>query len=126
MPSTVDRPQTASVVAQASEYPTDRNQRDREEHKRNSFKSAAPRPEESDNDTTSPAVVILGGHSGSHLPDGVTAYRATAQKVLEPGFRSGERHPLFPDPGRPTAETVRHAYEDHGDPDIDHSVNLAT
>jgi len=126
MPSTVERPVPANVVAHATEYPPDREKRERDERKHKSIESSAQRMDDPIPESDSPAVVIEPHLLEDHLLDGVAAYRATAKTLLEPGYQPGERHPLYQEPGRLAAETVRHAYEDHGDIDDPHAVNLAT
>ncbi|EFO33418.1 conserved hypothetical protein [Roseibium sp. TrichSKD4] len=129
MPSTVERPVPANVVAHATEYPTDREKREREKSKQHGNESSSQRTDDQHDaavEPNAPAVVIDAHHLEDHRLDGVAAYRAAAKSVLVPGYQPGERHPLFPKPDRQAADTVRHAYEDHGDIDDPHAVNLAT
>lgn len=130
MPSTVERPPAANVVGHATEYPSDRERREREHKDRHGIESSVQRPDDQPDDRIeeqdTPAVVIEPHHLQDHTLDGVAAYRATAKTLLVPGYTPGERHPLYQEPGRTSAETVRHAYEDHKDDEEHHAVNVAT
>jgi len=126
MPSTVERPIPANVVAHATEYPSDRERREREDNRRKGSESAAAqRPETGEPDQDEPAVLIDDHHETSHILDGVSAYQAAAHHVLDPVAARGSPHPLAPEPGAILPETVRHAYEDH-DEEPPHKVNVAT
>lgn len=128
MPSTVDRPHAANVVAHATEYPSDRQQRERDADKRHGNESAAQRPEdEPGSETANPAVLIDAHHDENHLLDGVAAYTAAAQQALgSPVKRIAERYTLAPRVERRPPALVRHAYEDHHGEMEEHEVNVAT
>ena len=130
MPSTVERPTAANVVGHATEYPTERERHGREQQKRNGIGSPAHSPDDQPDDVSAeqetPAVVIEPHHLQDHTLGGVAAYRATAKPLLVPGYKPGDRHPLYQELGRTSAETVRHAYEDHKEDWDHHAVNLAT
>ncbi|TYC49759.1 hypothetical protein FMN50_23915 [Rhodobacterales bacterium] len=126
MATTIERAQPAQVVAQATEYPADRNGQ-HTGHQRQDESDAAQRHDE---DVTgqaddSPAVLIDAHHLENHTLDGVAAYRAAALSVLEPGIDHGPVHPLPGPVNRVPADNIRHAYEDHED-DATHEVNVAT
>lgn len=126
MATTIERPQSAQVVAHATEYPADRDGDgtgyDRRK-KRNSAQRHDTTPGSSKED---PAVLIDAHHLVNHALDGVAAYRAAAQQALEPGIDHGPVHPLPGPIDKLPADNVRHAYEDHGENDDKHAVNVAT
>ncbi|GGB37930.1 hypothetical protein GCM10011316_07530 [Roseibium aquae] len=142
MSSTIERPPAASLVAHATEYPADRENRERDDHRRqNSESETSSRPEAGDPQEQDPAVVVDTHHYESHVLDGVSAYQAAAHHALDKAAHaSADAHPvpvhravygpglLDPGPqgrGRIVPETIRHAYEDH-EPEPPHQVNMAT
>jgi len=124
--ATIERPQSAQVVAHATEYPADRDG-DGTSHDRRKKRETAQRHE---NDTLrpgdDPAVLVDAHHIENHTLDGVAAYRAAALKALEPGIDHGPVHPLRGPVDRLPAESVRHAYEDNDGAELPHEVNVAT
>jgi len=124
--ATIERPQSAQVVAHATEYPADRDGDGTGYDRRNRRNS----PQRHDNDTgyseNEPAVLIDAHHLESHALDGVAAYRAAALQALEPGIDHGPVHPLEGAREGLLPDNIRHAYEDHEDGDAQHKVNVAT
>jgi len=128
MPSTVERPIPANVVAHATEYPPDRDRRERQEHekRKGSESAAAQRPEFETPDQDEPAVVIDDHHETSHVLDGVNAYQAAAHHAREP-VKAGAGHtPVEADTGPVLPQQARQAYEDHEHDETPHKVNVAT
>jgi len=122
--ATIERPQSAQVVAHATEYPADR---DGDGHDRRKKRDIAERHEDVPGGLEDgPAVLIDAHHAVNHVLDGVAAYRAAALQVMEPGIDHGPVHPLRGPIDRIPAENIRHAYEDHDDGKTPHEVNLAT
>jgi len=122
--ATIERPQSAQVVAHATEYPADR---DGTGHDRRKKRDIAERREDvSEGIENDPAVLIDAHHTVNHVLDGVAAYRAAALQVMEPGIDHGPVHPLRGPVNRIPAENIRHAYEDHDDGKTPHEVNVAT
>lgn len=126
MATTIERPQSAQVVAHATEYPADRDGQG-SGHDRHKQSDSAERhqiaPEDRDEN---PAVLIDAHHVENHTLDGVTAYRAAALSLLEPGIPHGPVHPLPGPIDRVPPENIRTAYEDHEDENSPHEVNVAT
>lgn len=126
MPSTVERPPAANVVAHATEYAPDRDQRGQGEHRKDSNESDAQRhADETGSVEETPAVLLEPHHLDDHLLDGVAAYRAAAHHVLDPNPEKPASTPRESSDPR-AADAVRHAYEDHGGEVEEHSVNVAT
>lgn len=127
MPTTIERPPAANVVAHATEYPPDPERRKQEREEHSSNESRAQRHEtETGSPSEAPAVLVDADHHEDHLLDGVAAYRAAAQHVLEPE-RSKPAGPIpYKSRDYQAAETVRHAYEDHGGQDETHRLNVST
>ena len=127
MPATVERPPAANVVAHATEYAPDRDQKGQGEHRKNSNESDAQRhADETGSVEETPAVLIEPHLLEDHLLDGVAAYRAVAHNVLDPHPREPASVPYRDRSETRAAEAVRHAYEDHGGEIEHHSVNVAT
>ncbi|MEP0232278.1 hypothetical protein [Roseibium sp.] len=127
MPTTIERPPAAPVVAHATEYPPDRERRDDPRDEHNSKESRAQRhdPDTGSSDEA-PAVLVDAEHHEDHRLDGVAAYRATAQHVLDPKKTTVRRPSTLGAPEHQAPETVRHAYEDHGTQEERHSLNVST
>jgi hypothetical protein len=124
--ATIERPQSAQVVAHATEYPADRDG-DGTGQDRRKKRDTAERPEIAAGPfDDNPAVLIDAHHTVNHVLDGVAAYRAAALQVMEPGIDHGPVHPLRGPVNRVPAENIRHAYEDHDDGKTPHEVNVAT
>jgi|GEM_PF-2054444 len=124
--ATIERPQAAQVVAHATEYPADRDGDGTGYDRRKKSDTAErqdPHTGPSDDD---PAVLIDAHHAVNHVLDGVAAYRAAALQALEPGIDHGPVHPLRGPSDRLPPDNIRHAYEDHGDDEGSHEVNVAT
>lgn len=123
--ATIERPQSAQVVAHATEYPADRDGDGTGQDRRKRAEAAERRDNSAQTSDDRPAVLIDAHHTVSHMLDGVAAYRAAALQVLEPGIDHGPVHPLSgPVDWRPP-DNIRHAYEDRKT-DEDHEVNVAT
>ena len=126
MATTIERPQSAQVVAHATEYPADRDG-DGTGHDRRKKRNDTQRHDtNSGSSGEDPAVLIDAHHLENHALDGVAAYKAAALQALEPGIDHGPVQPLPGPVDRLPAENVRHAYEDHGDDSEKHAVNVAT
>jgi hypothetical protein len=126
MATTIERPQSAQVVAHATEYPADRDG-DGTGHDRRKKRNKTQRHDTNTGSSgDEPAVLIDAHHLENHALDGVAAYRAAAQQALEPGIDHGPVHPLPGPIDKLPAQNVRHAYEDHGDGEEPHEVNVAT
>lgn len=127
MPSTVERPPAVNVVAHATEYAPDRDSKGQGDNRGNSSESDAQRHEdETGSPAETPAVLVDAHHYEDHLLDGVAAYRAAAQHVLDPKAKPLASTSITGIYDGCAAETVRHAYEDHGGEIEQHSVNVAT
>jgi hypothetical protein len=127
MPSTVERSPAANVVAHATEYAPDRDSKGQGDNRGNSNESDAQRHEdETGSLAETPAVLVDAHHNEDHALDGVAAYRATAQHVLDPKSKLRASTSILGSHDKCAAETVRHAYEDHGGEIEQHSVNVAT
>lgn len=124
--ATIERPQSAQVVAHATEYPADRDGDGTGRDRRKKSESAERHHPDTGQSDDSPAVLIDAHHAVNHTLDGVAAYRATALQVLEPGIDHGPVNPLRGPIDRLPAGNIRDAYEDHGDDDGPHEVNVAT
>jgi hypothetical protein len=124
--ATIERPQSAQVVAHATEYPADRDGDGTGYDRRKKRDTAERHEEDTARSGDEPAVRVDAHHSVNHTLDGVAAYRAAALQALEPGIDHGPVHPLPGPVNRLPADNIRHAYEDHGDGDPPHSVNVAT
>ncbi len=127
MPTTVERPHAANVVAHATEYPADRDADGRGDGRKSSKESDAERHEmEAGSPGETPAVLVDANHHEDHLLDGVAAYRAAARHVLDPHAEPPKRARVNANADRQAPVTVRHAYEDHGGEIEEHVVNVAT
>jgi hypothetical protein len=127
MPSTVERPPAANVVAHATEYSPDRDSRGQGDNRGNSNESDAQRHhDETGPLDETPAVLVDAHHHEDHSLDGVAAYRAAAQHVLDPKAKTATSTVPAGSREACAAETVRHAYEDHGGEVEQHSINVAT
>lgn len=127
MSTTVERPPAASVVAHATEYVPDRDAKGQGESRKNNKESDAPHhTDEAGSLEETPAVVVEPHLLEDHLLDGVAAYCATAHHVLDPHPKKPDLNPREDQSDTCTAETVRHAYEDHGGEIEQHTVNVAT
>lgn len=127
MPSTVERSPAANVVAHATEYASDRDSKGQGDNRRSSNESDAQRHhDETGSLAETPAVLVDAHHREDHLLDGVAAYRAAAQHALDPKAKPLASTSITGIYDRCAAETVRHAYEDHGGEIEQHSVNVAT
>jgi hypothetical protein len=127
MPTTVERPPVANVVAHATEYPADRDADGRGDDRKRSNESEAERhDEDTGSSAETPAVLVDANHHEDHSLDGVAAYRAAARHALEPHLETPKRNRMQISADKQAAETVRHAYEDHGGEIEHHEVNVAT
>ncbi|WP_346892422.1 hypothetical protein [uncultured Roseibium sp.] len=127
MPSTVERPPAANVVAHATEYAPDRDSKGQGDNRGNSSESDAQRhQDETEALAEEPAVLVDSHHHEDHSLDGVAAYTAAAQNVLDPKAKPLASTVVTSIHDRCAAETVRNAYEDHGGEIEHHSVNVAT
>ncbi|MTI42139.1 hypothetical protein JM93_04299 [Roseibium hamelinense] len=127
MPSTIERPVAAQVVAHATEYPPDRQRQEREPDEERGKESKAQRPEDqTGSDTETPAVLIDDHHQEDHRLDGVAAYTAAAQHAAKTASKPVSALPRTEPPEKQSAEAVRHAYEDHRGEIEQHEVNVAT
>lgn len=125
MATTIERPQSAQVVAHATEYPGDRDG-DGTGYDRKHKRNAQRQDEDTGITEEAPAVLVDANHVINHTLDGMAAYRAAALRALEPGIDHGPVHPLQDPVDRMPAYNVRHAYEDHPDDDQRHVINVAT
>lgn len=128
MSSTVERPPAVNVVAHASEYSPDRDAQGQGYERRNGKESDAQRQNDDDEVTAeTPAVLYDADQHTETLLSGVAAYRDTARGVLD---HVAYKHPpstsVQKQPDKQAADTVRHAYEDHGGEIEHHEVNVAT
>ncbi len=126
MATTIERPQAAQVVAHATEYPADRDGDGTGYDRRGKRNSAQRHETDTGYSEDEPAVLIDAHHLENHTLDGVAAYRAAALQALEPGIDHGPVHPLRSSVDGVSADNIRHAYEDHGDGEEPHEVNVAT
>ncbi|MEP2706653.1 MAG: hypothetical protein ABJQ71_15865 [Roseibium sp.] len=125
MATTIERPQSAQVVAHATEYPTDRDG-DGTGYDRRQKRNAERQDDDTGSLEEAPAVLVDAHHQENHTLDGMAAYRAAALQALEPGIDHGPVHPLPGPRNRMPAENIRSAYQNHNDDPDDHSVNVAT
>ena len=131
MPTTIERPPAANVVAHATEYPPDRERRERNHG--SSKESRAERLDDTDGpnqERTGSDAVVIAHLEEDHRLDGVSAYTDLGERAL--------RHlKQASDPERPVqgslqrqgayvASEIRHAYEDHDTEAETHQVNIAT
>ncbi|PVB61479.1 hypothetical protein [Labrenzia sp. 011] len=123
--ATIERPQSAQVVAHATEYPADRDG-DGTGHDRRKSDLAERQEPDSRQADDNPAVLVDAHHLVNHTLDGVAAYQAAALQVLEPGIDHGPVNPLPGPVDRLPAGSVRHAYEEHAEDELPHEVNVAT
>ena len=127
MPSTVERPPAANVVTHATEYAPDRDSKGQGDNRGNSNESDAQRHhDETGSRAETPAVLVDAHHHEDHSLDGVAAYRAAAQHALDPKRKAPAATLVAGSHDKCAAETVRHAYEDHGGEIEHHAVNVAT
>lgn len=128
MPTTIERPVAANVVSHATEYPPDRERRNQqwEEHSSNESRQQRHDTETGAHQDEQPAVLVDAEHHEDHLLDGVAAYRAVAQHVLEPGLAAPATQVYRDVPEHQSAETVRHAYEEHSGGIETHQLNVNT
>ncbi|MES0812878.1 hypothetical protein ABLO27_25520 [Roseibium sp. SCPC15] len=126
MATTIERPQTAQVVAHATEYPADRDGNGTGHDRRKKRETAERQDPDTNPSGDEPAVLIDAEHSVDHALDGVNAYRAAAMQALEPGIDHGPVHPLPGPVDWCPPQEIRHAYEDHDDDQDLHAVNVAT
>ncbi|WP_420334466.1 hypothetical protein [Roseibium sp.] len=128
MATTIERPQSAQVVAHATEYPADRDGDGTGYDRRSKRNDAERHDSETDTgySTDEPAVFIDAHHLENHALDGVAAYRAAALQALEPRIDHGPVHPLRGAQEGIGPDNIRHAYEDHGEADEWHEINVAT
>lgn len=127
MPSTVERPQAVNAVTHATEYGPDRESRGQGDSHENGNESDAQRhPDETGSVAETPAVLVDAHHHEDHLLDGVAAYRAAAHHVSDAQTKTAMLTSEGGNQETCAAETVRHAYEDHGGEIEHHSVNVAT
>ncbi len=133
MPTTIERPPAAHVVAHATEYPPDRERREQERNNRNSNESRAERQDDTDvpiQNRAGPDAVVIAHLEEDHRLDGVSAYTHLGERALrhlKPG--EGEHRPPLHQvqrQGAYVASEIRHAYEDHGGEPEEHRVNIAT
>ncbi len=124
--ATIERPVSAQVVAHATEYPADRDGDDAGHDRRKKRDTAERQDTDTGRPEDNPAVLVDAHHSENHTLDGVAAYRAAALQALEPGIDHGPVHPLPGPVNRLPADNIRHAYEDRGDDEPAHAVNVAT
>ncbi|MCV0428574.1 MAG: hypothetical protein K5905_24215 [Roseibium sp.] len=126
MATTIERPQSAQVVAHATEYPADRDG-DGTGYDRRKQRNTAERHDPDARPAEDGPAVLIDAHSPEdHVLDGMEAYRAAAMRAMEPGIDHGPVHPMRGPVDWTPPEDVRHAYEDHGDEDDTHQVNVAT
>ena len=126
MATTIERPQSAQVVAHATEYPADKDG-DGTGYDRRDKRNRAQRPAtDTGYSENEPAVLIDAHHTENHALDGVAAYRAAALQAMEPGIDHGPVHPMRGTVDGLLPDNIRHAYEDHGDGEEPHEVNVAT
>lgn len=126
MANAIERPVSAQIVAHATEYPADRDG-DGTGYGRKHKSTAERQDQDTGNLDEAPAVLIDDHHSENHILDGVSAYRAVALEVMEPGIDHGPVHPLPGPMNKVPPQSVRHAYEDHHEADEPpHEVNVAT
>lgn len=124
--ATIERPQSAQVVAHATEYPADRDGEGTGYDRRKKRDTAERHENETGLSDDTPAFLIDDHHTVNHVLDGVAAYKAAALQVMEPGIDHGPVHPLRGPVDRVPADNIRHAYEDHDDGEPPHEVNVAT
>ncbi len=128
MPTTIERPVAANVVSHATEYPPDRERRNQqwEEHSSNESRQQRHDTEPGPQQDEEPAVLVDAEHHEDHLLDGVAAYRAVAQHVLEPGLAASAKQVYQDTPEQQPADAVRHAYEEHSGEIETHQLNVNT
>ncbi|WP_417670176.1 hypothetical protein [Roseibium sp.] len=127
MPTTIERPPTAPVVAHATEYPPDRQRREQERNDSNSNESRAQRHGlNSGTSEEEPAVVVDAQHHEDHRLDGVAAYTAAAHHVLDPLQKHRDASKVHGAVERHAPSEIKHAYEEHGGAVETHRVNVAT
>ena len=126
MATTIERPQSAQVVAHATEYPADRDGDGTGYDRRGKRKDAERHDTDTGYSMDEPAVLIDAHHLENHALDGVAAYRAAALQALEPQIDHGPVHPLRGSQEGIGPDNIRHAYEDHGEAEERHQVNVAT
>ncbi|MET1415832.1 hypothetical protein ABVF61_26415 [Roseibium sp. HPY-6] len=126
MATTIDRPQSAQVVAHATEYPTDKDGDGTGYDRRGKRNSAQRHDTDTGSSADGPAVLIDARQHNNHTLDGVAAYRAAALQAMEPDIDRGPVHPMRISLEGIAPSDIRHAYEDHAEADEPHAVNVAT
>jgi len=127
MPTPVERGLPPSAVVHATEYSPDRESRHRDDNEENTRRDQGETSEQINSaPPEDPAFVVDDHHHEDTALNGVAAYRATAKKVMtssDPPLNTA-RPIARPEPQ--AAETIRHAYEDHGGVIERHAINVAT
>lgn len=127
MSSTVERPPAVNVVAHASEYSPDRDTQGQGYERRNGKESDAQRQnDEFEVSEETPAVLYDADQHAETLLSGVAAYRDMARGVLDPVAHQQRQSTALQPPDKQAADTVRHAYEEHGGEIAHHEINVAT
>lgn len=126
MATTIERPQSAQVVAHATEYPADRDGDGTGYDRRGKRNGAQRHDSDTGYSTDEPAVLIDAHHLENRALDGVAAYRAAALQALEPRVEHGPVHPLRGAQEGIGPDNIRHAYEEHGETEERHEINVAT
>ena len=127
MPTTIEKPNAAQVVAHATEYPPDREHRDQQRNQSKSNESRAhSHGLDTDPSTEEPAVVVGHEQKRDQILDGVAAYHALAQHLLERKATQRISQPSTAPVHDHAAAEINHAYEEPAGRSETHQVNLAT